>query len=45
MAKGEVRTRYKEKVKVKRTGVHAKTKNSVNKNSKIYVKPYKGQGR
>ena len=26
-------------------GVHAKTKHSWNKNSKNYVKPYKGQGR
>ena len=26
-------------------GVHAKTKNSWNKNSKNYVKPHKGQGR
>jgi len=45
MAKGEIRTKYKEKEKVKRPGVHAKTKNSTSKNSKMYVKPYKGQGR
>jgi hypothetical protein len=36
---------YKEKVKVRRPGVHAKTKNSNNKKSKNYVKKYKGQGR
>ena len=28
-----------------RKGVHAKSKHSWNKNSKNYVKPYKGQGR
>jgi hypothetical protein len=31
--------------KIHRTGVHAKTKQSINKNSKNYVKPYSGQGR
>jgi hypothetical protein len=31
--------------KKKRPGVHAKTKHSVSKNSKNYVKAYKGQGR
>ena len=36
---------YKEKSKVRRPGVHAKTKNSNNKQSKNYVKKYKGQGR
>ena len=36
---------YKEKIKVRRPGVHAKTKNSNNKKSKNYVKKYKGQGR
>lgn len=30
---------------VSRPGVHAKTKMSKNKNSKNYVKPYRGQGR
>jgi hypothetical protein len=30
---------------VSRPGVHAKTKNSSNKNSKNYKKPYNGQGR
>ena len=36
---------YKEKSKVRRPGVHAKTKNSNNKQSKNYVKKYGGQGR
>ncbi len=36
---------YKEKTKVRRPGVHAKTKNSNNKQSKNYVKKYRGQGR
>lgn len=31
--------------KPKRKGVAAKTKTSTNKNSKLYNKPYKGQGR
>ena len=38
-------TAYKEKPKVRRPGVHAKTKNSNNKQSKNYVKKYRGQGR
>ncbi len=36
---------YREKSKVRRPGVHAKTKNSNNKQSKNYVKKYRGQGR
>ena len=36
---------YKVKGKVNRPGVEAKTKQSKNKNSKNYVKPYRGQGR
>mgnify|MGYP001217833505 CR=1 FL=1 len=36
---------YKEKSKVRRPGVHAKTKHSNNKQSKNYVKQYRGQGR
>lgn len=36
---------YKEKTKVRRPGIHAKTKTSNNKQSKNYVKKYKGQGR
>ena len=34
-----------EKHKIKRPGVHAKTKNSKLKTSKNYVKKYRGQGR
>lgn len=33
------------KPKVKRKGVHAKTKTSKNKASRNYKKPYKSQGR
>ena len=36
---------YREKSKVRRPGVHAKTRNSNNKQSKNYVKKYRGQGR
>jgi hypothetical protein len=36
---------YNEKAKVKRSGVKAKTKTSNNKQSKNYVKKYRGQGR
>ena len=36
---------YREKTKVRRPGVHAKTKHSNNKQSKNYVKQYRGQGR
>lgn len=35
---------YKEKSRKKRPGVHAKSKNSNNKNSKYYVKKSRGQG-
>lgn len=34
----------KESLKVRRPGVHAKTKTSKLKSSKLYKKPYKGQG-
>ncbi len=43
-----VKTNTSEKIespKVKRPGVHAKTKTSSNKDSKYYKKAYKGQGR
>lgn len=30
---------------INRPGIHAKTKQSRNKRSKLYKKPYKGQGR
>lgn len=33
------------KVKVKRKGVHAKNKQSKNKNSTLYKKPYNRQGK
>ena len=33
----------REKSKVSRKGVHAKTKSSKNKNSKLYKKPSRGQ--
>lgn len=36
---------YKEKKHTKHPGVHAKSKMSKNKTSKLYVKPYRGQGR
>jgi len=42
MKKGEV---FEKKKKIKRKGVHAKSKTSRNKNSTNYKKPYKGQGR
>lgn len=45
MAKLITTTRKREKNKVSRPGVHAKTKTSKNKNSKSYKKPYVGQGR
>jgi len=45
MAKGLTLGNYLKKPKKKRPGVHAKTKNSQSKNSKNYVKPYRGQGK
>ena len=36
---------YVEKAKTKRPGVHAKKRNSNNKQSKNYVKKYRGQGK
>jgi hypothetical protein len=45
MAKGITLGNYFVKPKKKRKGVHAKTKQSKNKNSKTYTKPYRGQGR
>ncbi len=36
---------YSKKQKVKRKGVHAKSKTSNNKGSKNYKKIYKGQGK
>lgn len=37
--------KYRSKPKVKRPGVHAKTKTSNSKKSKYYTKKYKGQGK
>lgn len=34
-----------QKTSKKRPGVNAKTKSSSNKHSKLYKKPYRGQGR
>ena len=46
MAKVTTNTVQKiKKAKVKRPGVHAKTKTSKLKNSKNYQKAYKGQGK
>jgi hypothetical protein len=36
---------YREKKKIKRPGVHAKSKSSKLKSSKLYQKKYRGQGR
>lgn len=36
---------YQEKKKIRRKGVHAKSKTSKNKSSTNYKKPYRGQGR
>jgi len=46
MAKAKAQTvaTFRKKASRKRPGVHAKTKQSKNKNSKNYVKPYVGQG-
>lgn len=44
MAKVQV-TSYKKSSKVKRPGVHSKSKSSVLKSSKNYKKKYRGQGR
>lgn len=44
MAKTQVTNKI-DKPKVRRAGVHAKTKHSNSKGSKNYSKKYKGQGR
>lgn len=44
MAKVTNVSTFKAKPKVKRPGILAKTKQSKNKNSKRYKKPYVGQG-
>ena len=45
MAKIITATLFREKPKHKRPGVHAKSKTSKNKNSKNYIKSYRGQGK
>lgn len=45
MKKGVASTNWKQKPKVRRPGVHAKTKNSVHKFGKHYKKKSRGQGR
>jgi uncharacterized short protein YbdD (DUF466 family) len=45
MAKGIGLAKYVKHVRHKRPGIHAKTKESKNKHSKNYVKPYNGQGK
>ncbi len=44
MAKLQTATTFKKKPKVRRPGVHAKTKSSCSKNSRNYIKLSKGQG-
>ena len=44
MARVQKENNFKKKVKVRRPGVHAKTKSSQLKNSRNYKKLYKGQG-
>ena len=44
MAKSTNTAVYK-KIKIKRPGLHSKTKSSVLKSSKNYKKKYRGQGR
>ena len=38
-------SKFESKKRIKRKGVHAKSKTSRLKNSKNYKKPYKGQGK
>ena len=45
MAKAKITNKVTLHKKSKRPGVHAKTKQSSNKSSSNYVKPYVGQGR
>jgi hypothetical protein len=43
--KSQTVSSFQEKPKVSRPGVHAKTKTSSLKTSKLYKKAYRGQGR
>lgn len=45
MARGSVNNSFSPNGYKKRKGVHAKTKSSKTKTSKLYKKKYKGQGR
>jgi hypothetical protein len=45
MAKGATTIKNVSNTRVKRKGVHAKTKTSKTKNSELYKKSYRGQGR
>ena len=45
MARKIIVNNHKKKHKVKRPGVHAKSKTSKLKSSKLYRKPYNSQGR
>lgn len=47
MAKSKTTTEksFLKNPKVKRKGIHAKSKTSKNKSGKNWVKPYRGQGR
>lgn len=45
MARSQTVTLFKERPKISRPGVHAKTKTSKNKTSKNYRKKYRGQGK
>ena len=45
MAKKQPQIEKAEKHKIKRKGVHAKSKSSKLKTSKKYKKPYRGQGK
>ncbi len=45
MAREQSSSSLMEKPKIRRSGVHAKTKTSKTKKAKNYKKPYKGQGR
>jgi hypothetical protein len=44
-AKAQTASSFKEKSKVSRPGVHAKTRTSSLKSSKNYKKKYRGQGK
>ena len=44
MARKQIIPYYKKK-KIKRKGIHSKSKPSNLKSSKNYIKPYKGQGK